>query len=170
MHTVVIYVIILVALFCTYATSPLIGSPDNMFDLLVSASQASPASGNPSGSYLTFHSLQSLILGIVIFTNAWAAAADVQLFQKAIAADPADTLAGYLIGGVCWFAIPFCLATTFGLVGRALATSEAWPTFPRMMTVEEVNKGLVLPYAAQALLGKVIFFPPVTTYIREMKR
>lgn len=159
MHTVVIYVLILIALFSAYATSPLIGSPDAMYDLLVSAAQTAPVSGNPSGSYLTFHSLQSLMLGIVIFTTAWAAVADVQLFQKAIAADPADTLSGYLIGGLCWFAIPFSLATTFGLVGRALSTSEVWPTFPRAMSAEEVNKGLVLPYAAQALLGKVCSWP-----------
>lgn len=155
MHTVVIYVIILVALFSAYATSPLIGSPDRMYSLLASAAQSSPAPGSPEGSYLTFHSIQSLVLGIVIFVTGWAATVDVQLFQKAIAANPEDTLSGYLLGGLCWFAIPFCLATTFGLVGRALQTNAVWPTFPRTMTVDEINKGLVLPYAAQALLGKV---------------
>ena len=155
MHTVIIYVIILLALFSTYATNSLIGSPDKMYALLAEAAKSSPAPGNPAGSYLTFHSIQSLVLGIVIFTTGWSAAVDVQLFQKAIAANPADTLSGYLLGGLCWFAIPFCLATTFGLVGRALQTSDVWPTFPRLMTVDEVNKGLVLPYAAQALLGKV---------------
>lgn len=155
MHTVIIYVIILIALFSAYATSDLIGSPDAMYSLLTTAGQSYPVSGNPSGSYLTFHSIQSLVFGIVIFTTGWSAVVDVQLFQKAIAANPADTLSGYLLGGLCWFAIPFCLATTFGLVGRALQTSSVWPTFPRLMTVDEVNKGLVLPYAAQALLGKV---------------
>ncbi|EKM50427.1 uncharacterized protein PHACADRAFT_104356 [Phanerochaete carnosa HHB-10118-sp] len=154
MHTVFIYVIILVALFSAYATSPLIGSPDRMYSLLTSAAQSSPAPGSPEGSYLTFHSIQSLVLGIVIFVTGWAATVDVQLFQKAIAANPADTLSGYLLGGLCWFAIPFCLATTFGLVGRVLQTNAVWPTFPRMMTADEINKGLVLPYAAQALLGK----------------
>ena len=143
MHTVIIYVIILIALFFTYATSPLIGSPDEMYTLLASAAQSSPVQGNPSGSYLTFHSIQSLVLGIVIFTTGWSATVDVQLFQKAIAANPADTLSGYLLGGVCWFAIPFCLATTFGLVGRALQTSEVWPTFPRLMTVDEVKAALL---------------------------
>ncbi|GJE91143.1 sodium:solute symporter family protein [Phanerochaete sordida] len=154
MHTVVIYVIILIALFSTYATSPLIGSPDKMYTLLAAAAESSPAPGAPGGSYLSFHSVQSLVLGIVIFVTGWSATVDVQLFQKAIAADPAHTLGGYLLGGLCWFAIPFCLATTFGLVGRALQTDAAWPTFPRLMSVDEVNKGLVLPYAAQALLGK----------------
>ena len=79
---------------------------------------------------------------------------DIQLFQKAITADPVSTLPGYMIGGLAWFSIPFCLATTFGLAARALETNPAFPTYPRLMTEVEISQGLPLPYAAQALMGK----------------
>lgn len=59
-----------------------------------------------------------------------------------------------MIGGLSWFAIPFCLATTFGLAARALESSPAFPTYPRAMTELEVSQGLPFPYAAQALMGK----------------
>ncbi|PSR90574.1 hypothetical protein PHLCEN_2v4867 [Hermanssonia centrifuga] len=99
-------------------------------------------------------SLNGVVLGIVIFTTGWSAVVDVQLFQKAIAANPANTMGGYMLGGLCWFAIPFCLATTFGLVARALQSNPVFPTFPRAMTEGEVNAGLAMPYAAQAILGR----------------
>lgn len=154
-HTVIIYAIVLVSLFTAYASSSLIGSPDAMYDLLRRAAVTDPVSGNSHGEYLTMKSLNGIILGIVIFTTGWSAVVDVQLFQKAIAANPANTLGGYMMGGLCWFSIPFCLATTFGLVARALQSNPAFPTYPRAMTTEEVNAGLAMPFAAQALLGKV---------------
>ncbi|TFK53821.1 Na+/solute symporter [Heliocybe sulcata] len=153
-HTVIIYFITLAALFTAYSRSDLIGSPDRMYELLRQAAQAAPVQGNAQGEYVTMQSLNGIILGIVIFATGWAAAVDVQLFQKAIAADPSKTMGGYLLGGLCWFAIPFCLATTFGLVGRALQSSPSFPTYPRSMSTAEINAGLAMPYAAQALMGK----------------
>lgn len=41
-----------------------------------------------------------------------------------------------------------------GLAGLALETSPAFPTFPLRMSAAEVSEGLVLPYAAVALLGQ----------------
>lgn len=41
-----------------------------------------------------------------------------------------------------------------GLAGVALETNPAFPTYPERMTDAEVSAGLVLPYAAVALLGK----------------
>jgi len=65
-----------------------------------------------------------------------------------------SAMKGYFIGGLSWFAIPFCLATTIGLVAHALqTTSPRFPTFPRVMTSKEVSAGLALPYAANAILG-----------------
>ena len=58
-----------------------------------------------------------------------------------------------MIGGLSWFAIPFCLATTFGLAARALETNPVFPTYPRAMTAVEVSQGLPFPYVAQALMG-----------------
>ena len=39
---------------------------------------------------------------------------DAGYFQKAIAANPASALSGYILGGLCWFAIPWLCATTMG--------------------------------------------------------
>ncbi|GAA5948554.1 hypothetical protein JCM21900_005167, partial [Sporobolomyces salmonicolor] len=41
-----------------------------------------------------------------------------------------------------------------GLVAIALENNPAFPTFPRRMTAEETSAGLVLPYAAQTIMGK----------------
>lgn len=73
----------------------------------------------------------------------------MQLFQKAITADPASTLPGYMIGGLSWFSIPFCLATTFGLAARAMQGLPEMHT----LTATDISQGLALPYAAQALMG-----------------
>ena len=73
----------------------------------------------------------------------------MQLFQKAITADPAATLPGYMLGGLSWFSIPFCLATTFGLAARAMQGLPQMHT----ITATDISQGLALPYAAQALMG-----------------
>jgi Na+/proline symporter len=57
------------------------------------------------------------------------------------------------MGGISWFAIPWLIATTMGLAGLALESNPAFPTFPNRMTSAEVSAGLVVPYAAVALLG-----------------
>lgn len=51
------------------------------------------------------------------------------------------------------YAMPFTLATTMGLVAVALENTPAFPTYPRRMTSEEVSAGLVLPFAAQTIMG-----------------
>lgn len=60
----------------------------------------------------------------------------------------------YILGGLSWIAMPFTLATTAGLAAVALEHTPSFPTFPRRMTAAEVGAGLVLPYAASAVLGK----------------
>lgn len=50
-----------------------------------------------------------------------------------------------MIGGLSWFAIPFTLATTMGLAGRALDIN---------LTPFAISQGLVLPDVAVALLGQ----------------
>ncbi len=57
------------------------------------------------------------------------------------------------MGGISWFAIPWLCATTMGLAGLALEGNPAFPTYPSRMSTEDVSAGLVLPYAAVALLG-----------------
>ncbi|KAE9986099.1 hypothetical protein BLS_000032 [Venturia inaequalis] len=153
-HTVIIYVVILIGLFVTYATSNLIGSIDEMYKLLREAAVRTPVAGNPGGEYLTMHSLDAVLYGIILFGAGCAASVDVQLFQKAIAATSEGTFTGYFLGTLCWFSIPFCLATTFGLVGRALEASPSFPTYPALLSAKQYAAGLALPYAAQALMGK----------------
>ncbi|MCJ1432657.1 hypothetical protein MMC27_002014 [Xylographa pallens] len=125
-----------------------------MYDLLRAAAERAPVPGNFGGEYLTMSSQSGVMLGLVFWCAVFGSTVDVQLFQKAIAANPASTLPGYMIGGLAWFAIPFCLATTFGLAARALETDPSFPTYPRPMTAVEVSQGLPFLYAAQALMGK----------------
>lgn len=66
-------------------------------------------------------------------------------WQRAIASHPQYAVKAYLIGGLAWFAIPFCLATNMGLAGRALGIE---------ITPFAVSQGLVLPDVAIALLGQ----------------
>ncbi|KUJ13090.1 Na+/solute symporter [Mollisia scopiformis] len=153
-HTVVIYVIMLTALFTVYTTSNVVGSTDKMFELLQTAAQLHPVEGNADGSYLTMRSQGGGYIGLIFVGAGFAAAVDSQLFQKAIAADPSSTLAGYLIGGSSWFTIPFVLATTFGLTAAATEHLPSFPTYPNRMTSAEVSTGLAMPYGALAVMGK----------------
>ncbi|KAL6713891.1 urea active transporter [Lecanora helva] len=75
-------------------------------------------------------------------------------YNKAIAASPVHALPGYVMGGLSWFAIPFLCATTMGLSALALEGNPVFPTYPSRMDSDDVTAGLVLPYAAVALLGK----------------
>lgn len=116
------------------------------------------------------HSQSGVLLGVVFWCAVFGSTIDVQLFQKAITADPSATLPGYMvssvshlchlghhmlkrdppqIGGLSWFSIPFCLATTFGLAARAMQGLPEMHT----MTATDISQGLALPYAAQALMG-----------------
>lgn len=58
------------------------------------------------------------------------------------------------MGGLSWFAIPWLCATTMGLAALALENNPVFPTYPNRMAHADVSAGLVLPYAAVALLGK----------------
>lgn len=64
--------------------------------------------------------------------------------QGAIAAKPSATYKGYLLGGLCWFAVPFTMATSMGLGARAM-------NLP--ISLDESNAGLVPPAVATVLMG-----------------
>lgn len=64
-HTVMILIIIMLFAFTTYATSPILGSPGKVYDLLVAAAQRHPVDGNTDGSYLTMHSKQGAIFFVI---------------------------------------------------------------------------------------------------------
>lgn len=153
-HVVIIYVLMLTFLFKAYVTSDLIGSPGKMWDLLTEAANKYPVEGNLNGSLLTFTSYNGGLFGLILFGTGFSAAVDSQLFQKAIAADPMATLGGYTFGGICWFTLPYALATTMGLACRALEITPQFPTYPERLSSEQLSNGLVLPISAYVLMGK----------------
>merc|ERR1719214_429429 len=64
-----------------------------------------------------------LIFGITnIVGNFGTVFVDQSYWQSAVAAKPKSAVFGFLVGGMVWFAVPFCMATTNGLAGRALTT------------------------------------------------
>jgi SSS family transporter len=104
-----------------------------------------PVSGNNKGSYLTMLSSDGLMFGVInIVGNFGTVFVDQSYWQSAIAARPSSAARGYLLGGICWFAIPFSLATSLGLASTALQLP---------ITASEAGSGLVPPAVATHLLG-----------------
>jgi urea-proton symporter len=102
-------------------------------------------SGNNQGSYLTMLSSGGLMFGIInIVGNFGTVFVDNSYWQSAIAARPDAAAVGYLLGGLCWFAVPFSLATSLGLSSVALMLP---------VTATEAGDGLVPPAVAVHLLG-----------------
>merc|ERR1719387_2850125 len=72
-------------------------------------------------SFATMNSPSGLLFGITnIVGNFGTVFVDQSYWQSAVAAKPKSAVMGFLIGGMVWFAVPFCMATTNGLAGRAL--------------------------------------------------
>ncbi|GMM32542.1 Dur3 protein [Martiniozyma asiatica (nom. inval.)] len=154
-HTIAIVVIIMTFAFTTYASSPLLGSPGKVWELVTLAGQQHPVEGNADGSYLTMHSRSGGIFFVInIVGNFGTVFLDNGYWNKAIASSPASALPGYIAGGIAWFAIPWLTATTMGLACLALESSPSFPTYPNRLTSDQVSAGLVLPSAAVALMGK----------------
>lgn len=147
MHTIIIFVVILSFVSVVYFISPDIGGIDGMYEKLTEAAQLRPVEGNAAGAYLTMASLGGLIFGIInIVGNFGTVFVDQAYWQRAIAARPQSTVKGFLLGGMCWFAIPFTLATTMGLTAVALGVD---------LSPEQVQLGLTVPAAASVLLGEL---------------
>lgn len=147
MHTVVIIVVILMFAFSAYGTSSVLGSPGKVYDALVYAAKLHPVEGNADGSYLTMRSRDGGIFFVInIIGNFGTVFLDNGYYNKAIAASPVHAFPGYVIGGLCWFAIPWLCATTMGISALALEGSQR-------ISPADVSAGLVLPFAAVKLLG-----------------
>ncbi|SJX62845.1 probable DUR3-Urea permease [Sporisorium reilianum f. sp. reilianum] len=156
LHTVIIFVILFTFWLRAYTTFPEIGSPAAMYDLLVRISEKVSISGNYKGSPLTLKTSGGQYFAwLSTFEYTGVVFLDASFHQKGVAATPEAAFPGYLIGGLAWFSIPWCLATTAGLSALTLETTyPGFPTYPNRIPKEDVSAGLVLPYAAQALLGK----------------
>ena len=147
MHTIIIFVVILTFVTAVYVNQDITGGIEGMYDKLVKAAELRPIEGNAAGAFLTMASIGGLMFGIInIVGNFGTVFVDQAYWQRAIAAKPTSTVKGFLLGGVCWFAIPFTLATTMGLTAVALDVD---------LTPEQVQLGLVVPAAATALMGEV---------------
>ncbi|CAF0785772.1 unnamed protein product [Adineta steineri] len=154
-HTVAVLIIILFFAFVIFATSPLLGSPSKVYDLLVNASHLHPVDGNAHGSYLTMRSREGAIFFVInIIGNFGTVFLDNGYYNKAIAASPVSALPGYILGGLSWFAVPFLCGTTMGLAAVALEGNPVFPTYPYRLDPDDVLAGLTLPATAVALLGR----------------
>ncbi len=147
MHTVIIFVTILTFVAAVYINTDITGGIEGMYDKLVEAAKLSPVEGNAAGAFLTMASAGGLMFGIInIVGNFGTVFVDQAYWQRAIAAKPSSTVKGFLLGGICWFAIPFTLATTMGLTAVALDVD---------LTPAQAQMGLVVPAAATALMGEI---------------
>ena len=156
MHTVIIYLVILTFVSMVFFISPGTGGIEGMYQKLVEAADLRPVleptftegePGNAMGAYLTMASAGGLIFGVInIVGNFGTVFVDQAYWQRAIAAQPSATVKGFLLGGMCWFSIPFTLATTMGLTAVALDVE---------LTPEQVQLGLTVPAAASVLMGEV---------------
>jgi SSS family transporter len=156
MHTVIIFIVILTFVAMVFFISPITGGIEGMYDKLVAAADLRPVleptftpgePGNAMGAYLTMASAGGLIFGVInIVGNFGTVFVDQAYWQRAIAAQPSSTVKGFLLGGMCWFSIPFTLATTMGLTAVALDVE---------LTPEQVQLGLTVPAAASVLMGEI---------------
>ncbi|PYI36640.1 urea transporter [Aspergillus indologenus CBS 114.80] len=147
MHTVVIIVVIFIFAFSAYATNDKLGSPGAVYEALVAASNRHPVEGNAEGSYLTMRSKEGGIFWVInLVGNFGTVFLDNGYYNKAIAASPVHAFPGYVIGGLCWFAIPWLCASTMGMTALALEGTQR-------LSSSDVSAGLVLPFAAVKLLG-----------------
>ncbi|GAX77380.1 hypothetical protein CEUSTIGMA_g4826.t1 [Chlamydomonas eustigma] len=145
-HVTIIYIALIVYTFSIYAVNGDLGSPGKVWDNLTVMAGKVPVDGNRDGSYVTMLSQQGLIFGVInIIGNFGTVWVDQAYWQGAIAAQPSATFKGYVLGGLCWFSIPFTMATSMGLAARALDLP---------ITSSEANQGLVPPAIAVFLLGQ----------------
>ncbi|KAK8439298.1 putative urea active transporter 2 [Candidozyma auris] len=151
-HTVIIYVILLVLIFYMFCTSSLIGSPGKMYELLKEAQILHPA---PGDSYLSFRdSDMNFLAWSVTLGNLCSVFGDPGYAQRAIAADARSVFEGYLMGGLCWWIIPMGLGSSAGLACRALLNNPVSVTYPNELTDFEVEAGLPVIYGMTAIFGK----------------
>ncbi|KAK7533852.1 solute symporter family transporter [Phyllosticta citribraziliensis] len=155
LHTVILFIVIMVFGFLIYSTSPLIGSLDKFYDLLVEASEKMPIKTNVDGSYLSFRSVDGFVFAMDLlvcgFCCVWL---DQAYWQRAIASRPETSIKAYLLGGFAWYGIPFGFATAMGLGCAALTSNPKFPTFPNPLSTAQTNAGLSAPATAYTLLGK----------------
>lgn len=146
-NTCIIFCVVLVFVSTIYFASPEIGGIQGMYDKLTVAATLTPVDGNVAGSFLTMASAGALVFGVInIIGNFGTVFVDQSYWQRAIAARSRSVGAGFIVGGLAWFAIPFTMATTLGLAAVAIGVD---------LTEDQIGLGLVAPTAAALLMGDV---------------
>lgn len=144
-NTAVILISLCIFIFQVYLTNDDLGSVSNVWERLRVVAIVDPVKNNKDGSYLTILSRNGLFFGMTnIVGNFGTVFVDQSYWQSAIAATPSASWKGYILGGLCWFSIPFSLATSLGLASVALSLP---------VTGDEAGAGLVPPAVATHLLG-----------------
>lgn len=161
-HTCFLLVILCVFVFAIYAgDKEYVGSPEAMYEKLTTVSNLTnckygdacqftlaacgKVEGNNEGSYLTMLSKEGFIFGIInIIGNFGTVFLDQSYWQAAIAAKPTSSHKGYLLGGLCWYCIPFSLATSLGLAAVAMQLP---------LTADEAGAGLVPAAVSDWIMG-----------------
>lgn len=146
LHTVVVFVALCLFSLQVYASYDLLGSPAKVWENLTAMATFKPVADNKEGSYLTMYSKSGFIFGVInIIGNFGTVFVDQAYWMGAIASKPSASYKGYILGGLCWFSIPFTLATSLGLAGVALDLP---------ITRTEAGNGLVPPAVAVEMMGK----------------
>jgi len=103
-------------------------------------------------SLATMGSPSGLLFGITnIVGNFGTVFVDQSYWQSAVAAKPRSAVLAFLIGGLVWFAVPFAMATTNGLAGRALTTHP--DLGPLYITAGDSGAGLTPARVLSHILG-----------------
>lgn len=152
-----IHTLIILLLSCYLTTKALtnseVSSIGGLYDLVQAAQPRHKVEGNLGGSLLTMSSQQGIFFGLILMVSNFGAVIvsldseidgpdfiwptdssqmDAGYFTKAFAASPEAVVPGYVVGGICYFSIPWALGTVMGMTVLGLETSRAFPTFPRV--------------------------------------
>jgi Na+/proline symporter len=101
--------------------------------------------GNKDESYITILSHDALVFGIINVLSGFSSIyIDHSYWQSAIAARPASSYKGFLVGGVAWLAVPLSMGTALGLATVAMQLPVSYG---------EVGSGLLSVAAAVHMLG-----------------
>lgn len=152
-HTVIIYGMLLATSYRVYCSSPLIGSPGKMYELLQEAQALFPVESGES--YLSFKNKSLMFLSWAVTIGGFSSVfGDPGYSQRAIAAEPSNVFKGYLFGALCWWVIPMSLGSSAGLAARVLLNNPASITYPNVLSDSEVSAGLPVIYGMAAVFGK----------------
>lgn len=97
---------------------------------------------------------------------------DTGFWQKSFASEVRSTVPAYGLVSVVILAIPWCTGTIIGLSARAIEKTPIWFDYPNILTLKQVNSGLVMPYVLRSLLGEgattgllVLIFMAITSTV-----